>query len=99
MNSPFDLLIDSYLETKVGIDTNFLTESLSAGLQQNIFQLQQDELMTVAGVGNKEVKDPNQKTTKNVAKFGKNLLEALAQPVNKKNQPLRLGQDPKAPEQ
>ena len=62
MNSPFDLLIDSYLETKVGIDTNFLTESLSAGLQQNIFQLQQDELMTVAGVGNKEVKDPNQKT-------------------------------------
>ena len=62
MNSPFDLLIDSYLETKVGIDTNFLTEALSAGLQQNIFQLQQDELMTVAGVGNKEVKDPNQKT-------------------------------------
>jgi len=61
MNTQFDPLIDSYLGTKVGIDTNFLTENLSNGLQQNILHLQQEELMTAAGIGNKEVKDPNQK--------------------------------------
>ena len=61
MNNQFNLLIDSYLGTKVGIDNNFLTESLSNGLQQNIVQLQQEELMTAAGVGNEEVKDPDQK--------------------------------------
>jgi len=61
MNSQFDLLIDSYLSTKVGIDAGFLTEALSDGLQQNILQLQKDELMTAAGIGNEKVQDPNQK--------------------------------------
>ena len=61
MDSQFDLLIDSYLDTNVGIDAGFLTETLSTGLQQNIIHLQQEELMTAAGVGNEEVKDPNQK--------------------------------------
>lgn len=61
MTHQFDTLIDSYLANKVGIDKGFLTQKLSRGLQQNIRQLQQDETMTQAGIGNAELKDNNQK--------------------------------------
>ena len=61
MNNQFDLLIDSYLDNKIGIDAGFLNEKLSKGLQQNILELHRDELMTAAGIGNDEVKDPRQK--------------------------------------
>ncbi len=61
MNQHFDLLIDSYLENKVGIDTQFLSDTLSKGLQQNIHQLEKDGLMTAAGIGNEATKDANQK--------------------------------------
>ena len=61
MNNPFDLLIDSYLDNKVGINSCFINKALSTGLQQNIRQLQKDELMTASGIGNDEVKDNNQK--------------------------------------
>jgi SM-20-related protein len=61
MNSPFDLIIDSYLGNKVGIDAGFLNEKLSNGLQQNIQQLQKDELMETAGIGNEAAKDTQQK--------------------------------------
>ena len=61
MNNQFDLLIDSYVENKVGIDAGFLNKTLTKGLQQNILQLQRDEMMTAAGIGNEEVKDSNQK--------------------------------------
>lgn len=61
MTNSFDVLIDSYLENKIGIDANFLTATLSKGLHQNILQLQKDDLMKAAGIGNHEVKDSNQK--------------------------------------
>ncbi len=61
MNNPFDLLIDSYLSNNIGIDTGFLNESLASGLHQNILQLQKDEMMSAAGIGNEEIKDPKQK--------------------------------------
>jgi SM-20-related protein len=61
MEKQFDLLIDSYLQNNVGITPLFLSESLSAGLQQNIIQLQRDELMMAAGIGNGLVKDMGQK--------------------------------------
>lgn len=61
MNNQFDILIDSYLANKVGIDKAFMSESLSKGLQQNIRQLQVDKTMTHAGVGNAKLKDSNQK--------------------------------------
>ncbi len=61
MTNPFDQLIDSYLDNNIGIDTGFMTESLSKGLQENILQLQRDNLMTAAGIGNLEIKDGNQK--------------------------------------
>jgi SM-20-related protein len=61
MDNQFDLLIDSYLENNIGIDADFLTDALSQGLQQNILQLQHDNLMVAAGVGNNDIKDSNQK--------------------------------------
>ena len=61
MTNPFDLLIDSYLENNIGIDAAFMSDSLAKGLQENIIQLQQDNLMTAAGIGNLEIKDTNQK--------------------------------------
>ncbi len=61
MQNQFDLLIDSYLSNNIGIDTGFLNEELSRGLHQNILQLQKENLMTAAGIGNEQVKDSNQK--------------------------------------
>jgi len=61
MINQFDLLIDSYLDNKIGVDANFLTDALSQGLQQNIRQLQSDNLMVAAGIGNSDVKDAQQK--------------------------------------
>src|ERR1700712_281382 len=61
MDNQFDLLIDSYLDNKVGIDIGFLGKELSLGLQQNILQLQRDELMVNAGIGNNTIKDATQK--------------------------------------
>jgi Rps23 Pro-64 3,4-dihydroxylase Tpa1-like proline 4-hydroxylase len=62
MPHPFDTLIDSYLDNNIGLDANFLSKSLSDGLRQNILQLQQENKMTAAGIGNEEVKDATQKT-------------------------------------
>ena len=56
----FDLIIDTYLDNNIGIDVDFISKKLSAGLQQNIAQLQKDDMMTFAGVGNEKVMDANQ---------------------------------------
>jgi len=61
MTNQFDVLIKSYLDNKVGIDTCFINESLSNGLQQNILDLQRNELMTPAGIGNEIIMDATQK--------------------------------------
>ena len=60
MENRFDVLIDHYLETKIGVDKSFLTEKLSNGLQQNLLRLLEEEQMTLAGIGNEKVKDPGQ---------------------------------------
>jgi SM-20-related protein len=56
-----DILIDSFLENNIGIDTDFLSKDLSNGLQKNIQQLQDDNLMTYAGIGNETIMDTTQK--------------------------------------
>jgi SM-20-related protein len=56
----FDVLIDTYLDNKIGIDVDFLTKELAAGLRQNIVQLLKDDMMTYAGVGNEKVMDTKQ---------------------------------------
>jgi SM-20-related protein len=61
MSHLFDVLIDSYLDNQIGIDAGFLSKPLSAGLQQHIKELQQQEHLSSAGIGNAERKDPNQK--------------------------------------
>jgi SM-20-related protein len=60
MQNPHDLLIDGFLENKIGVDINFLSEDLSNGLQENIRHLQADDLMTYAGVGNETIMDTKQ---------------------------------------
>jgi SM-20-related protein len=60
MHNPHDQLIDSFLENNIGIDTDFLSENLSNGLQENIKHLQADDLMTFAGVGNETIMDTKQ---------------------------------------
>lgn len=62
MENKFDALIDSYIDNKVGVSTHFLSQSLAAGLQQNILQLQRDGLLKKAAVGNESVRDAEQKT-------------------------------------
>ncbi len=61
MTNNFDLLIDTYLDNNLGIDTCFLTEKLSTGLRQNIEYLEKNNLMTYAGTGKNETKDSKQK--------------------------------------
>ena len=60
MYNRFDLLIDSYLDNKVGFDAGFLNKTLCDGLQQNIVQLQHDNLMSPASIGNEALKDQDQ---------------------------------------
>jgi len=60
MPSHFDLLIDSFVQSRVGTDPLFLSKELSAGLAENIGQLQKDNMMNAAGIGNDEVKDAHQ---------------------------------------
>jgi SM-20-related protein len=57
----FDVLIDSFLDNKIGIDEAFLSPSLSEGLQANIRSLQLGHLMNDAGIGNSHLKDDHQK--------------------------------------
>ena len=61
MNEQFDLLIDSYLKNKVGIAPEFLSQTLSSGLRQNIIALQLSGQMQAGGIGNVE-KDYHQQT-------------------------------------
>ncbi len=60
MHNPHDVLIDSFLVNNIGIDSNFLSERLSDGLQENIKHLQADNLMTNAGIGNETIMDSSQ---------------------------------------
>lgn len=62
MQNQFDIIINSFLSNNVGIDTNFLSKSLSLGLQKNIRQLDADGLMHFGGIGNEKVKNNNQQT-------------------------------------
>lgn len=61
MNKQFDLLIDRFIDNRIGIDTGFISQSLSKGLRQKILQLQKNEMMNTAGIGNGEIKDSGQK--------------------------------------
>lgn len=57
MSNQFELLINSYLHKKIGIDNGFLNKRLADGLQQNILRLQNEQLLTAAGISNESIKD------------------------------------------
>ena len=48
----FNKLIDSYIDNKIGIANNFLSESLALHLKENLTALYKDELLLSAGTGN-----------------------------------------------
>jgi SM-20-related protein len=52
MESSFESLIASYIETKVGIAPHFLSANLCRQLAQNILTLQAKALLQEAGIGN-----------------------------------------------
>ena len=56
----FNTLVNSFIENKVGIAENFLSESLSLHLKENLTTLYAERLLKVAGTGNTNVKHDNQ---------------------------------------
>ncbi len=61
MEQKFEELIDSFINTEVGISEFFITEALAADLQRNLLQLDKDQRMKAAGIGNELIQDANQK--------------------------------------
>jgi SM-20-related protein len=61
MENQFDLLINSYLDNNIGIAPSFLDPALANGLHQHIVQLQKEDMMMAAGIGNEKVTDKDQK--------------------------------------
>ena len=55
MQEEFDQLINSFIDTKIGIATHFLSADLTKKMQQNIKELQQDGSMKFAGIGNDKI--------------------------------------------
>ena len=62
MDSQFNTIIDSYLDSRVGIDKAFISKELSAGLKANILKLHARGLMKDAVTGNSAMRDPEHKT-------------------------------------
>lgn len=54
MEKNFEALIASYIENKVGISEHFLTDELANNLKQNLYSLNERNLLKEAGTGNSE---------------------------------------------
>ena len=52
MEKIFNTLIDSFIDDKVGVTENFLSEALAAHLKENLKTLYQEKMMQSAGTGN-----------------------------------------------
>jgi Rps23 Pro-64 3,4-dihydroxylase Tpa1-like proline 4-hydroxylase len=55
MENSFEALIATYIDNKVGISENFLSDELANNLKQNLLALNQQDLLITAGTGNSEV--------------------------------------------
>ncbi len=55
MQQPFNDLINSFIDHKVGIAENFLSASLSAHLKENLINLYSNNQLSAAGTGNAAV--------------------------------------------
>lgn len=54
LEKDFEILIASFIENKVGISANFLTNDLAENLKINLLSLLEQKLMFAAGTGNAE---------------------------------------------
>ncbi len=54
MNAAFETIISSYIENKIGICNQFITEKLGAQLKINLLALHDKKLLIAAGTGNVE---------------------------------------------
>ena len=54
MEKNFEDLIASYIENKVGISEHFLTDELANNLKQNLYSLNEKNLLKEAGTGNSD---------------------------------------------
>ncbi|MGY0036274.1 2OG-Fe(II) oxygenase [Pedobacter sp. NJ-S-72] len=52
LQNTFNVLIDSFIDNKVGITENFLSVALAARLKENLYDLYKDQLLLFAGTGN-----------------------------------------------
>ncbi|MCW3119207.1 MAG: Prolyl 4-hydroxylase alpha subunit [Chitinophagaceae bacterium] len=59
MQKIFNTLIDSYIENKVGIAENFLSESLTSHLKENLASLYAENKLQPAGIGNETLARQN----------------------------------------
>ena len=55
MQKIFDQLIDSFIENKIGIAADFLSENLAHQLTQNLLHHFNNHEMKAAGTGNEQV--------------------------------------------
>lgn len=55
MQQSFDTLINSFIESKVGISENFLSTRLANDLKENLLQLYSQKNMLAAGTGNQQL--------------------------------------------
>jgi SM-20-related protein len=55
MENSFEALIASYIENKVGISENFLSDDLANNLKENLYKLNKQDLLIAAGTGNSQV--------------------------------------------
>jgi Rps23 Pro-64 3,4-dihydroxylase Tpa1-like proline 4-hydroxylase len=54
MENSFEALITTYIDNKVGISENFLSDDLANKLKQNLIALNQQDLLITAGTGNSQ---------------------------------------------
>lgn len=54
MDKSFENLISSFIENRIGISNDFLSKSLSSHLKSNVLQLQNEQALFRAGIGNQQ---------------------------------------------
>ena len=61
METKFEELISSFIENKIGISDHFISAALAGRLRENLMNLDKEDQMKMACIGNKLLKDPEQK--------------------------------------
>ncbi len=62
MIARFEELVNSFMNNQIGLCEHFLSKELATLLQQDLQNLDRDNRMFAAGIGNNDIKDTKQKT-------------------------------------